>query len=210
MHDPTPPKSDSKLLREGTRGTDVRTVQSALDRLGAHLVVDGIFGPATDKAVRQFQTAHHLASDGIVGPMTWGALNTALASADPNPSSHATRSVKHWSAENDQDVVNLIHKALRTHGGNVQFAFIDLRDQRQQPANYYNTDLAIAADYMRARWETQKHGFVAAESEVDGYLALKQRALSPSKVLAPYRPTRSGKPTSCTLVSLTKRANSPQ
>lgn len=35
---------------------------------------DGIFGPKTEKAVKEFQEAHHLVPDGIVGPLTKIAL----------------------------------------------------------------------------------------------------------------------------------------
>ena len=38
------------------------------------LVVDGVFGPLTDQAVREFQQGAGLVVDGIVGPLTWGAL----------------------------------------------------------------------------------------------------------------------------------------
>ncbi len=59
----------------GATGTAVRRLQRALRRtpdLG--IVVDGIFGPTTEGAVKEFQLASGLAVDGIVGPLTWNAL----------------------------------------------------------------------------------------------------------------------------------------
>jgi len=38
------------------------------------LAVDGIFGPKTENAVKDFQTAKKIEVDGIVGPQTWHAL----------------------------------------------------------------------------------------------------------------------------------------
>lgn len=37
---------------------------------------DGDFGPATEKAVRAFQTLKSLEPDGEIGPLTWAALIT--------------------------------------------------------------------------------------------------------------------------------------
>jgi peptidoglycan hydrolase-like protein with peptidoglycan-binding domain len=62
------------LVRQGDRDHPVRTLQHLLRQHGHTVVVDGIFGPKTDAAVRAFQTAAHLTVDGIVGPQTWGAL----------------------------------------------------------------------------------------------------------------------------------------
>jgi peptidoglycan hydrolase-like protein with peptidoglycan-binding domain len=62
------------LVRQGDTDHPVRTLQHLLRQRGHTVVVDGIFGPKTDAAVRAFQTAAHLTVDGIVGPKTWGAL----------------------------------------------------------------------------------------------------------------------------------------
>lgn len=60
----------------------VKQLQTLLNRNGAALETDGIFGVKTEKAVREYQSANGLQVDGIVGPKTWGALlNTAEQSA---------------------------------------------------------------------------------------------------------------------------------
>jgi N-acetylmuramoyl-L-alanine amidase len=66
-----------QTIRKGSRGGDVATLQHALN-----LIADGIFGPITDEAVRDFQRSHNLAVDGIVGPKTWAALGIG---SSPNP-----------------------------------------------------------------------------------------------------------------------------
>lgn len=45
------------------------------------LAADGIFGPVTEEAVREFQRSHGLAADGVVGPKTREALEGAGAPA---------------------------------------------------------------------------------------------------------------------------------
>jgi peptidoglycan hydrolase-like protein with peptidoglycan-binding domain len=59
-------------------GDDVKTVQSQLIKLGYDLGshgADGVFGPATEKAVKEFQAKAGIKADGIVGPITEGKLN---------------------------------------------------------------------------------------------------------------------------------------
>lgn len=60
-----------ELLTRGDYGKAVRKLQKQLAELGYYTYqIDGIFGPRTEKAVRQFQTASDIAVDGIVGPKT--------------------------------------------------------------------------------------------------------------------------------------------
>lgn len=68
------------LIRRGSTGANVRTVQEMLNNSRRQfptvpaVSVDGIFGPLTENAVRAFQRARSLNADGIVGPITWNAL----------------------------------------------------------------------------------------------------------------------------------------
>ena len=46
----------SRTLREGSNGSDVKRLQRYLDRVGYDTSADGIFGPATARSVRSFET----------------------------------------------------------------------------------------------------------------------------------------------------------
>lgn len=67
---------------QGTPSQQVMQLQKRLNQYGAHLKVDGRFGPQTQAAVRQFQQTHKdssgkpLKADGLVGPKTTSALRS--------------------------------------------------------------------------------------------------------------------------------------
>lgn len=88
------------LLREGSRGQDVITLQYLLSVISEYypgipsLAQDGIFGPGTKEAVTAFQRRMGLVADGIVGPATWDELyrtyqgigeNVPAPNPDPAP-----------------------------------------------------------------------------------------------------------------------------
>jgi len=62
------------VLQRGDTGPWVSLLQQHLNRHALAVEVDGIFGSATDAAVRSLQTAQDLTVDGIVGPGTWTAV----------------------------------------------------------------------------------------------------------------------------------------
>ncbi|MFP2903680.1 D-alanyl-D-alanine carboxypeptidase family protein [Pyxidicoccus sp. 3LFB2] len=66
--------ASSPTLREGARGAAVTQLQNLLRNKGYKIAADGVFGPKTEAAVKQFQASRGLAVDGVVGPKTWGAL----------------------------------------------------------------------------------------------------------------------------------------
>jgi HK97 family phage prohead protease len=96
---PRPAPSNQHPVGQGESGKRVSDLQTRLNALGAHLKVDGIFGPKTLAAVKAFQRAHGLKVDGLVGPKTTAALRTkapakAAAKAPAKPAAktpaHAT------------------------------------------------------------------------------------------------------------------------
>ena len=69
-------------IRKGAKGETVRRMQAALRSAGYRgdllnrvpVGVDGVFGSATERAVKRWQKAHRLTADGVVGPATWRSL----------------------------------------------------------------------------------------------------------------------------------------
>lgn len=63
------------IYKIGSRGDEVKQIQTRLN-----CIPDGIFGPITQEAVRNFQRENSLTVDGIVGEKTWSKLfpNTTL------------------------------------------------------------------------------------------------------------------------------------
>lgn len=63
-----------KLTMPRMEGSDVVRLQEKLKKAGIAIGVDGEFGPATAKAVKEFQQKKNLTVDGIVGPKTLGMM----------------------------------------------------------------------------------------------------------------------------------------
>ena len=88
-------------VQQGSNGDAVRAVQSQIHGrgAGAQIAIDGIFGPATNDAVRAFQALLGLQVDGIVGQQTWNHLvNGYLAAPDPQAAAQDVFSA--WEARN--------------------------------------------------------------------------------------------------------------
>lgn len=67
----------TSVLRQGSEGPEVASLQEALnERLkpSPELDVNGVFGPRTEAAVKQFQEQAGIGVDGVVGPHTKAAL----------------------------------------------------------------------------------------------------------------------------------------
>jgi hypothetical protein len=77
---PSKPSTETKLgnkmptIQRGNKGSRVRMLQGLLLAWHYSIKLDGVFGPATEKAVRDFQSKHARPVDGVVGAITWNAL----------------------------------------------------------------------------------------------------------------------------------------
>ena len=89
---PTTALQSSEKLRWGSRGDAVSDLQSALNNNGANLAVDGVFGPLTDSAVKDYQRSNGLLVDGVVGPETRGSLNGTSSAPSGGTSAPASSS----------------------------------------------------------------------------------------------------------------------
>ncbi|RZN13907.1 TIGR02594 family protein [Bradyrhizobium sp. Leo121] len=100
-----PPLKLTRVIKFGSSGDDVKAVQRRLIALGYNdVVVDGIFGPVCQAAVRKFQTACNLDPDGEVGDLTVMELNKGkrLGTLDPplnQPPATATKPAWYAQAE---------------------------------------------------------------------------------------------------------------
>ena len=79
----------ANYLQVGSSGSKVKELQELLNQNGYNLSVDGVYGSATQNAVRKYQKANGLGVDGIVGDETWGKLtgggNTAVDGSAQTP-----------------------------------------------------------------------------------------------------------------------------
>lgn len=118
-----------RKLTLGMKGDDVKSVQTKLIALG-YLTgkADGVYGTATESAIRRFQTRNGLTSDGICGEDTVKALYSSTAidagsSVTPSPKpvdeSAPTRILRPGMSGDDVKSVQSRLKALGYYTGTV-------------------------------------------------------------------------------------------
>ena len=64
--------------KQGMTGSGVKSLQAQLNKLGAGLTADGVFGAKTTAAVRQFQKDNGLTVDGVAGAATLAAIERRI------------------------------------------------------------------------------------------------------------------------------------
>lgn len=107
---------DMPLLRYGSRGEAVKTLQEKLNAKGYNSGnVDGIFGTKTRAAVISFQKATGLGVDGIVGKLTWAKLYDAAPVSVVAPATTAQPMLRSGSRG---DAVRKLQELLNARGHN--------------------------------------------------------------------------------------------
>ena len=90
------------VLKLGSKGNEVKLLQEKLN-----LKADGIFGPLTEEAVKDFQRSNGLEVDGIVGTNTLSKLNLSVnkrnikelivhCSATPEGKDYSIDTIRQW------------------------------------------------------------------------------------------------------------------
>src|SRR5919201_2413303 len=72
-------------LRQGSRGHDVKVLQSWLTHLGFSTSIDGVFGPATTRSVRRFERHENITIDGIVDTSEEALLRKQMQALSSQP-----------------------------------------------------------------------------------------------------------------------------
>lgn len=81
------------VISQGSRGETVKLIQQKLKKWGYYNgAIDGIYGSATKKAVKYFQSKNGLTADGIVGNKTLAALGISLSGSSQTSSSDTSYS----------------------------------------------------------------------------------------------------------------------
>lgn len=102
-------RAQNRTLYWGSRGSEVVTVQEKLKQWGYYNgFTDGVYGSATYRAVRQFQSRNGLRVDGVVGPATWAALGYGgKVTSGARSAAAANNTVARGAVRTSQDVMLL-------------------------------------------------------------------------------------------------------
>jgi peptidoglycan hydrolase-like protein with peptidoglycan-binding domain len=138
------------VLKTGSRGAEVQSLQQQLANAGYDIAVDGIYGSQTANAVRQYQQANNLTVDGLAGPQTLGSLasrsNTASGASSASGGTSAGDMI---TSMYDQQRLNAIAQ-LQAQG-------------QQQESAIGKQEAAIAPAYQQAATRTNVSAQQAAQ-----------------------------------------------
>lgn len=152
------------VLKQGATGGEVKELQRRLKQWGYYSgAVDGVYGPATVKAVKYFQQKNGLKADGIAGKSTFEALgmNESAKALEGNKGSSNSSSSSNYTSSDLYLLAKTIYAEARgeTYTGQVAVGAVILN--RVKSSKFPNTISGVVY---------QKHAFTAVS---DGQINLE-------------------------------------
>ena len=106
-----------KTLRKGSRGEEVKKLQTALKKMGLYTgKIDGVYGNSTVRAVKSFQKASELKTDGIAGPKTQKKLYSANTATAKPKATEKPKTEKEQEITVPQKVQKLLDSMKKSSG----------------------------------------------------------------------------------------------
>ena len=127
------------LSKYGSRGEEVRTIQTKLKRWGYYKGnVDGIYGSQTQEAVKYFQRKNGLTVDGIAGTKTLQAMG--IYNSSGNSSSGSSNNSRSSTNSNDLNLLSrLVYGEARGEPYTGQVAVAAVVLNRVKSSSFPNT-----------------------------------------------------------------------
>lgn len=193
----TQPKSSDPVLKEGSKGDDVKELQHKLNDMidkgqikGDKINEDGNFGDKTKKLLQQAQKALHKSADGVAGTDTGGAMDlksgklgdaikkkkdeaakgpnaNPAAQGNPNDPNSDAGKAKKSEAETAQDVKNA-QDDVKAQGENVKKAETDAKKTGEDEGKA-REDLRKATDAMGGTQAEKDARYQQALKDPEGF-----------------------------------------
>jgi N-acetylmuramoyl-L-alanine amidase len=155
-----------RLVAPFLRGDDVGTLQASLGRLGFDCGrVDGIFGPATGRALEEFQRNCGLEVDGIFGPLTAHALEVNGARTGSGPGVATLRELQKLESVASGRELRLVIGQFGGLGGLTRQVAQNLRQRGARVVSVDELDPSVQAAAANRYAATAYVGFEARPDE---------------------------------------------
>ena len=157
-------------LREGDQGPAVSELQRRLSNNGLFpTAVNGIYGPATTQAVRQFQRIRRLNVTGIADQDTLNLLgiNLDLIPVGLSHPNHGFISSDSITPNSSREDIRTLQRVLRMFGFNLTADGV-YGSQTRQAVRAYERTAGLPVDGIADRTTLINMGFTAGRNGVDG------------------------------------------
>ncbi len=151
-------------LKEGARGPSVRAIQSFLAGSGLNIGrtgADGAWGPATTKALQQWQSAHGVPATGVFGQLTLQAMEKEPPVEAPPPGGDTQPPVM-----DQTQVAQQANRTQATQGANnaAQAGGQAAGAARTQGGAPGSKNGGLPADFQKV-WDAHPHNYQADSSQ---------------------------------------------